>query len=267
MMKGKYLSTGEFAKLCHTSKHTLFHYCDIGLFTPVYTDKNGYRYYHVLQYDTFLTIRHLRSIGMSLAQIKQYMEIRSPEKMIVLLREQERSIQRQIDQLRFVQDRLHFQRVHMEQVKNHSCGEVFISEHTDSNIICSDKVYSTDDYAMTQEIGHLISNVGVEEQGLLLGMICDRVEALKCKEYFCRFYIYVKNVRCDQYEKIGGGKYLCTYHYGEYETLQETFIKLDNHARQQGYVLSDQFIVECVVGDWAVKSSKNYVMKVAALIK
>jgi len=59
----------------------------IVLFTPDYIDENGYRYYHVLQYDTFLTIRQLHLMGMPLAQIKQYIETRSPERMVDLYKE------------------------------------------------------------------------------------------------------------------------------------------------------------------------------------
>lgn len=38
----RYLSTGEFAKLCNIKKHTLFHYDDIGLLKPeAFDDKIG----------------------------------------------------------------------------------------------------------------------------------------------------------------------------------------------------------------------------------
>ncbi|MCY8196596.1 MerR family DNA-binding transcriptional regulator, partial [Bacillus spizizenii] len=38
----KYFTTGEFAKLCHVKKQTLFHYDDIGLFSPEIKNENGY---------------------------------------------------------------------------------------------------------------------------------------------------------------------------------------------------------------------------------
>lgn len=75
----EYLTTGQFAKLCSVSKHTLFHYNDVEVFIPRYIDENGYRYYHVLQYDTFCTITQLRTIGMSLTEIRKYLKQRSPK--------------------------------------------------------------------------------------------------------------------------------------------------------------------------------------------
>ena len=56
LKKNKYLTAGEFAKICDIPKHVLFHYDDIGLFQPEYKAENGYRYYSYRQYDTFLVI-------------------------------------------------------------------------------------------------------------------------------------------------------------------------------------------------------------------
>lgn len=35
------IKTGDFAKLCDTNKRILFHYDEIGLFSPAYTDEKG----------------------------------------------------------------------------------------------------------------------------------------------------------------------------------------------------------------------------------
>ena len=47
------LSTGEFARLCHTTKETLYHYAELGLLRPCYVGANDYRYYDVQQYLIF----------------------------------------------------------------------------------------------------------------------------------------------------------------------------------------------------------------------
>ena len=50
MDKEEYLSIGQFAKLCHIHKKTLFYYDEIGLFKPQKVDENGYRYYSIYQF-------------------------------------------------------------------------------------------------------------------------------------------------------------------------------------------------------------------------
>lgn len=53
MGKQEYLSAGRFAALVGTTKETLFHYDEIGLFVPKRRGTNGYRYYAMDQIETF----------------------------------------------------------------------------------------------------------------------------------------------------------------------------------------------------------------------
>lgn len=81
-----YFTTGEFAKILGVKKHTLFHYDDIGLFSPAVKDEeNGYRYYFVWQMDAFEVIRALQKLGMPLGEIREYMKSRSPEHFLSLV--------------------------------------------------------------------------------------------------------------------------------------------------------------------------------------
>ena len=74
MIRDTYMTTGEFAKLMKISKHTLFHYDDIGLFCPEILGENGYRYYSIYQMETLDTILLLKKSGMSLQEIKDFLE-------------------------------------------------------------------------------------------------------------------------------------------------------------------------------------------------
>ena len=58
-----YFTTGEFARILGVRKHTLFHYDEIGLFSPALKEENGYRYYFVWQMDMFEGIRALQKLG------------------------------------------------------------------------------------------------------------------------------------------------------------------------------------------------------------
>lgn len=67
------ISSGEFAKLCNTSKETLRHYKDIGLLTPRYEAENGYQYYDAEQFYDYYAIAIFKKTGTSLAKIKECM--------------------------------------------------------------------------------------------------------------------------------------------------------------------------------------------------
>ncbi len=106
---GKYFTTGEFARLCGVKKQTLFHYDDIGILKPEKKSLNGYRYYSYLQLDTFITIDMLKDLDMPLADIKKYLNTRSPESFLHLLQEQSIRVDEKIAELQwlkaFIQER------------------------------------------------------------------------------------------------------------------------------------------------------------------
>ncbi len=70
MKRKKFLTSGEFAALCKTSKATLFHYDQLGLLKPRHVAANGYRRYGAEQFFDFDMISLLKETGSSLEEIK-----------------------------------------------------------------------------------------------------------------------------------------------------------------------------------------------------
>ena len=73
-LSSSYFSTGKFAKICNTTKNTLFHYDQIGLLKPSITKNNGYRYYSVDQIYTYDIINLLKNCECSLKEIKDTLD-------------------------------------------------------------------------------------------------------------------------------------------------------------------------------------------------
>lgn len=90
-----YLTTGEFAKLVGTTKHTLFHYDAIGLFCPEKKLSNQYRYYSASQLEIFDVINILKELGMPLEEIKSYLDRRTPELFLELLEKETSAIEKE----------------------------------------------------------------------------------------------------------------------------------------------------------------------------
>lgn len=99
-MAKAYIQTGEFAALCGVTKHTLFHYEEIGLLCPVKVDDKGYRYYSIHQLSTFDMIRVLKGMGMSLRDIKDYVDNRDVHAFLAVLKEKNKSIRQEIERLK-----------------------------------------------------------------------------------------------------------------------------------------------------------------------
>ncbi len=76
---------------------TLFHYDDIGLFSPELKKENGYRYYSYHQLSIFGIISSLKEIKMPLKEIKTYIDKRTPNLLIELLEKKTIDIKNEIE--------------------------------------------------------------------------------------------------------------------------------------------------------------------------
>lgn len=266
-VKKMYLTTGEFAKLCNVSKHTLFHYNDIDVFMPEYINEKGYRYYHVLQYDTFCTITQLRTIGMTLAEIKAYLKDRSPEELIKLFSQQEVLIDMQIKKLRQIKASLHGTREEVEQAVL-SNEKIIICDVKQEHLQLSKILIDADDFEMTIAFGELMNSVRASGFRNISGMIHNTNDLMENNyNKNCLFYLRTscKKKKCNCTVKPAG-KYLITYHHGGYEELYKTYQVLLSDAICNNLILGERFYEEIVIGDWAVNNSNDYVIKVSVEI-
>lgn len=70
----KLYTTGAFARYFGIKKDTLFYYDRIGLFSPAFVRKNGYRCYTSSQIARFGTILSLREMNVPIEEIRQYFQ-------------------------------------------------------------------------------------------------------------------------------------------------------------------------------------------------
>lgn len=91
------ISSGEFARMCNVSRELLIHYDKIGLLKPKEVRENGYRYYSLRQLYLFDAIRFFSDTGMTMREIKQYLEHRTTELFLQTAQESIEQMRRQRD--------------------------------------------------------------------------------------------------------------------------------------------------------------------------
>lgn len=101
-----YISISEMAKLHGITRQTLIHYDNIDLFKPSKVDTNGYRYYCKHQIPYLREICFLKSLGISLKDIQQHFQERTPENEMYLLEKQKQYIMNQIAKLNTLREYL-----------------------------------------------------------------------------------------------------------------------------------------------------------------
>ena len=98
MPESELYSISDFAKYSHLSRDTLLHYDRIGLLPPVLRGENNYRYYSGSQIAGVNVIRTLQKLGMTLDEIKELRDRRTPEIAIEVLEHQIAEIDKRIDE-------------------------------------------------------------------------------------------------------------------------------------------------------------------------
>lgn len=133
-MEEAYLPIREFSKLTGISRETLRFYDNIGLLSPQTRRENGYRYYAIRQLDLAFLISELRALGMGLEEIKRYADERTPEKMLVLFREQQVQIEMEMNRLSEMQSLMSLRGKAAEDALLHPDGALLLEEREEEPI-------------------------------------------------------------------------------------------------------------------------------------
>ncbi|MDL2289049.1 MerR family transcriptional regulator [Oscillospiraceae bacterium OttesenSCG-928-F05] len=119
------LRISQFARLAGMDRQRLIFYDRIGLLSPDRTDpQTGYRYYAYPQIDTANVIWALRETGMSLGDIKAYLDSRSPEALVGAFSERRHDIDRQILRLTRIRRMIDARIQLTEEARTVAIGEV-----------------------------------------------------------------------------------------------------------------------------------------------
>lgn len=98
----EYLTIGKMAKLNHISEQTLRLYDKMGLLSPCEIgEQNGYRYYNIKQSARLDMIQYMKSLGMSLKDIKKQLNSKEMPLIASILRQKSAQIDEQIRELKY----------------------------------------------------------------------------------------------------------------------------------------------------------------------
>ncbi|MNB72919.1 HTH-type transcriptional activator mta [compost metagenome] len=102
-MPSKLFTTSEMARTCGVTKHTLFHYDEIGLLKPEFVNAKGYRYYSLKQCYTLEMISVLKKAGSSLKEIKDFLDNQNTDRFVSLIRQKQRELELELNRMQRIQ--------------------------------------------------------------------------------------------------------------------------------------------------------------------
>lgn len=275
MKKNKtYFTTGELARLFGVKKQTLFYYDECGIFQPDILGQNGYRYYSFTQIETFAIIRTLRSLGVSVSEIKNHMDNRSPQALIELLTAKRLEISRKIEELtraeKYIEKKIQVTREGL----NIPLGEIVLADIADEYMITTDYRGEDDEKDILAAASEHFARCESKNMysAYPIGSIIPRSSVTADSYKYSKFYSVVDPSEIDKMDKSElvfdpGGRHLAIYDNHGYSNVHQSCLRLINYAREHGLALGDQFYEDVILDDLSTEGYYNYLVMVSIRVK
>lgn len=265
--KRKYLTIGEFAKLCEVPRKTLIFYDNIGIFSPEYKNEKGYRFYSINQYDTFAILSELREIGMPLDEIKDYLDTRNPNNYIEMLYSEKEKINEKINKLKSINEaidnKIQVAKIGIDATEN---KQPYIKIMEKEYFIATDIKAKTEkdvSLEMIEFIGYCIKNDYYK--GYPISAMVSK-ECIKKERFSDLDKIFMKiegEIDSDKLIIKEEGLYACINHKGSYESTYKSYKILVDFIKENNYRIIGGSYEICLLDYFSVKSEEGYITEIA----
>lgn len=250
------LSIGQMAELNHVSEQTLRLYDKEGLLVPRCIDPvTGYRYYHIIQSAKLDLIQNMKVYGMTLRQIRSFLDSNDPAALRALLSEQAASIEERIRQLRRSQSAitrtLDNYRRYEAMPRN---GEIFLEYIPERRIFrysCDVNYFDQDEsgyeYMLRQMKTNLVANNMPLSYFTNIGTIIRREHLVPDALFSNEVFLFVDEDDSSQaMETLPAASYLCLCS-DEFSMEAANVRRLLDYVQTRGCEIAGDYICEVVV--------------------
>ena len=250
------LLIGQMAELNHVSEQTLRLYDKEGLLVPRCVDPvTGYRYYHIIQSAKLDLIQNMKIYGMTLRQIRSFLDSNDPAALREMLSEQAASIEERIRQLRRSQSAitrtLDNYRRYEAMPRN---GEIFLEYIPERRIFrysCDVNYFDQDEsgyeYMLRQMKTNLVANNMPLSYFTNIGTIIRREHLVPDALFSNEVFLFVDEDDSSQaMETLPAASYLCLCS-DEFSMEAANVRRLLDYVQTRGCEIAGDYICEVVV--------------------
>jgi len=263
---GKYITTGEFAKLCKVNKQTLIYYDQIGLLSPMLKNEKGYRYYSINQIELFYVIDILKDLGMSLKEIQHYVQNKSPERFLALMYQEKDEIVKKRQEIEMKEKIIETKIALMEEAAKLDFQQITLEELPEASLYLSRNIENITDEEFIEVVSDFINELNIShfDTGYPIGSITRREQIIK-GEFSNYSYLYIEQPTPKAgypYFHAVKGLFLIGYHIGDEKTIDKTYKRLFTEMDRLNLDLGE-YVFEEYIYDTVVKNHKeHYVTKI-----
>ncbi len=267
-------TVGEMAKIHNVSAQTLRYYDKIGLLKPEYVDKNNsYRYYGIDQFALLDAVVFLRSLGLSINDIKSYINDRKLNSFLNILELQKKTISMEIKRLKVLEKGIDIKLDSIKDSMNKAWNpKVEILPKDDRYILyvnLEKQLNNVEFEYSLLELGELIKDENLMFQGVItLGMKKEDFIEGKYQSFSTMALLFDKNLFLqNKVLKIPSGLFATLTYFGSYEMGEEHFKQLHEEIDKKGYVPSGDILILNVAEAAFSEVKKEFITEIQIPIK
>lgn len=228
---------GQLAEIFAISTDTLRYYEKEGLLLPE-RDANSYRIYSIFDIWKLNLIQTMKSLGISLKEIKYFLENRTVANEKALLIKELSYIDEQISSLTYQKSQL-INRLEIldEAMATKDFGEILVKKFPRRKIIYTEYKFTNDpqvDLAYTTLIQNSKKKINFLNRDFGMVLPMEKIKARKFNEYSKAFLIIDKNDK-DYDDIIPQGLYAVTRFKGAYSKIGKSYKNLQAFLRNHSY--------------------------------
>ena len=266
MKKKKTLSSGEFAKLCKTTKETLFHYDREGLLKPKYISGNGYRRYGMEQFLDFDLISMLKDTGSTLKEIKACRDNMDTGEFLALLETKRLAARKELSRLAQRVVMLRDMAACTREALN-SDYDLFTLQYQAEERLETFRHSGGSPQTITEFIESMVEYIDFYEQQnrtprYPVGAVLGRSSLLQGQyEEECYFSRATRATPRAQLHVKPAGRYAVVAHQGSFQTFLQTFREMLEQIEAAGLRLSGEAYIYDLMSYILLGTAGNYVAK------
>jgi DNA-binding transcriptional MerR regulator len=244
-------SIGEFSDLFDVDVQTLRYYDSVGLLVPSYRNpRTGYRHYRFDQVYQLASIRYLRRLGYSIKQIRDYLDSRSLGTTMEYLCKQSAVLRAQWNELNAIDSTIQRKLGFIEQkVGAMDVDGISIKNHGERRYLdlgAEEAVYGSEAFYFYPTV--VFYEHGTKRFGAYLSEYGKDTEEQEARSFEADVSV------------ICGGRFLCGYHQGAYETIETSFDRIREAGK--GLRLEPVSISINIIDQFVERDNRNFVTEI-----
>lgn len=248
---------GKMAQINNISEQTLRYYDKIGLLKPVEVDINtGYRYYSIKQSARLDIIQHMKSLGMSLNEIKEQLGKCNTKIIKNILEQKNLQIDKEIELLTHQKNALQRAIINYDRYEFSPSDGTIIMEYIEKRYTYNFKL-DINFYGKGLEVYEELLRklkVNMEKNGIRHTYFCNAGSTVSynniIKRNFISDYLFVlvdnEYMTNSLITEIPTNTYLCIY-CNKFEREIEYANKLLDEIKRKNYIITGDYICEVIV--------------------